>query len=56
MPSGLTFGVLEYGVRTLFKNLDSFHLYRIIYRFIRYKLTAGVICLWQSYVFGGAAQ
>jgi hypothetical protein len=35
MPSGLTFGFLEYGVRTLFKNLDSFHLYRIIYRFIR---------------------
>ncbi len=56
MPPGLTFGFLEYGVRTLFKNLASFQLYRIIYRFIRYKTYGRVICLWQSYVFGGAAQ
>jgi hypothetical protein len=52
MPSGLTFGFLEYGVRTLFKNLDSFHLNRIIYRFILYitygwgHLSMAIICLW----------
>ncbi len=52
MPSGLTFGFHEYGVRTLLKNLDSFYLYRIIYRFLRYitygwgHLSMAIICLW----------